>query len=173
MKQQKPNVSEYWSDYLKEVQSFKSGASVVGTAWQVNANVAIGEKAPVDVVLPKEGSTGWSDTWMVGAKSEHKTCGYEFIDHILSPKVNAQVAEYFGEAPANRKACDETSDPKTCEIYHADDEDYFSKVYYWTTPIPQCLDGRKDVTCTDYNAWTKAWTDVRNSDRLDALQEVR
>ncbi len=162
LKQQKANVSEYWSDYLKEVQAFKTGSSVVGTTWQVIANVAKGEKAPVDVVLPKEGATGWSDTWMVGAKSKRKTCAYKFIDHIVSPKVNAQVAEYFGEAPANRKACDETSTKDFCEVFHATDEQYFAKVRYWTTPIPQCLDGRTDVKCTDYAEWTKAWTAVRN-----------
>jgi putative spermidine/putrescine transport system substrate-binding protein len=163
LKQQKANVSEYWSDYLKEVQAFKAGSSVVGTTWQVIANVAQGEKAPVDAVLPKEGATGWSDTWMVGAKSKHKTCAYKFIDHIVSPKTNAQIAEYFGEAPANRKACAETSDPNHCKVFHAEDEEYFSKVYFWNTPIPQCLDGRTDVKCTDYAEWTKAWTDVRNS----------
>jgi len=160
---QKANVGEYWSDYLKQVQAFKAGASVVGTTWQVIANVAVGEKAPVAVVLPKEGSTGWSDTWMVGAKSKNKTCGYRLIDHIVSPKANAQVAEYFGEAPANRKSCAMTTDPKHCDTFHAADEEYFAKVAYWTTPIPQCLDGRTEVTCTDYAEWTKAWTAVRNS----------
>jgi putative spermidine/putrescine transport system substrate-binding protein len=163
LRNQSQNVSEYWSDYLKEVQAFKDGTSVVGTTWQVIANVAQSEGAPVDVVLPQEGATGWSDTWMVGAKSEHKTCAYLFIDHIVSPSVNAQVAEYFGEAPANRKSCDETSDPTFCDTFHADDEDYFDQVWYWTTPIEQCLDGRTDVTCTDYAAWTKAWTEIRNS----------
>lgn len=163
LKAQAPNVSEYWSDYLKEIQAFKTGSSTIGTTWQVIANLAQAENAPVDVVLPKEGATGWSDTWMVGAKSQAKTCGYKFIDHIVSPKVNAQVAEWFGEAPANEKACAETSDPKHCEVFHAEDEDYFSKVYYWTTPIEQCLDGRTDVKCTDYAAWTKAWTEIRNA----------
>jgi putative spermidine/putrescine transport system substrate-binding protein len=163
LRKQSANVGEYWSDYLKEIQAFKDGTSVVGTTWQVIANVAQSEKAPVDVVLPKEGATGWSDTWMVGAKSKHKTCAYMFIDHIVSPSVNAQVAEYFGEAPANRKSCDETSDPKHCATFHADDEKYFDQVWYWTTPIPQCLDGRTDVKCTDYSAWTKAWTQIRNS----------
>jgi putative spermidine/putrescine transport system substrate-binding protein len=163
LQEQSQNVSEYWSDYLKEIQAFKDGTSVVGTTWQVIANVAQGENAPVDVVLPKEGATGWSDTWMVGAESPHKTCAYMFIDHIVSPTVNAQVAEYFGEAPANRKSCGETADPNHCDVFHADDEDYFSQVWYWTTPIEQCLDGRTDVTCTDYAAWTKAWTQIRNS----------
>ena len=163
LKKQKENVGEYWSDYLKEIQAFKNGSSTVGTTWQVIANVAKGEKAPVEVVLPKEGSTGWSDTWMVGAKSERKTCAYKFIDHIVSPKANAAVAEYFGEAPANKKACDETTDPNHCEVFHAEDEEYFSQVKYWNTPISACLDGRTDVKCTDYAEWTKAWTEIRNS----------
>jgi putative spermidine/putrescine transport system substrate-binding protein len=163
LKAQSQHVGEYWSDYLKEIQAFKSGSSTVGTTWQVIANLAQAEKAPVDVVLPKEGATGWSDTWMVGTKSQAKTCAYKFIDHIVSPKANAAVAEYFGEAPANQKACAETSDPKHCEIFHAEDEDYFSKVAYWNTPIKACLDGRTDVACTDYADWTKAWTEIRNS----------
>jgi putative spermidine/putrescine transport system substrate-binding protein len=163
LKAQKANVGEYWSDYLKEIQAFKNGSSTVGTTWQVIANLAQAEKAPVQVVLPKEGATGWSDTWMVGAKSQHKTCAYKFIDHIVSPKTNAAVAEYFGEAPANKKACAETVDKNHCATFHAADEKYFSKVHYWTTPISACLDGRTDVECTDYAEWTKAWTEVRNS----------
>ena len=163
LKAQSAHVGEYWSDYLKEIQAFKTGSSTVGTTWQVIANLAQAEKADVDVVLPKEGATGWSDTWMVGAKSQAKTCGYKFIDHIVSPKTNAAIAEWFGEAPANKKACAETADPNHCQIFHAEDEDYFSKVAYWNTPIQACLDGRTDVKCTDYATWTKAWTEIRNS----------
>ncbi len=163
LKAQKANIGEYWSDYLKEVQAFKNGTSTVGTTWQVIANLAKDEKAPVEAFLPKEGATGWSDTWMVGAKSQHKTCAYKLIDHLVSPKVNAQIAEYFGEAPGNRKACAETVDKNHCATFHAEDEAYFSKVHYWTTPIATCLDGRTDVKCTDYATWSKAWTEIRNS----------
>lgn len=163
LKEQNKNVGEYWSDYLKEVQAFKNGSIVAGTTWQVIANVARAEGAKTDVVLPKEGSTGWSDTWMLSAKSKHKTCAYKLIDHLVSPKANAAIAEYFGEAPANRKACAETSDAKHCETFHAEDEDYFAKVHFWNTPITACLDGRTDVKCTDYATWTKRWTEVRNA----------
>jgi putative spermidine/putrescine transport system substrate-binding protein len=161
LKAQKAHVSEYWSDYLKEVQSFKSGNSVIGTTWQVIVNTAVGEKAPVQAVLPAEGSTGWSDTWMVSAKSTHPNCSYQWLDWIVSPAANAQVAEYFGEAPANQKACDLTEDKNFCETYHAGDASYAEKIWYWSTPIPQCLDGRTDVTCTDYAAWTRAWTEIK------------
>ncbi|MFI5958102.1 ABC transporter substrate-binding protein [Cryptosporangium sp. NPDC051539] len=161
LKKQKANVGEYWSDYLKEVSAFKSGDSVIGTTWQVIANVAKSEKAPVEAILPSEGSTGWSDTWMVGAKSKHKTCAYKWLDHIVSPTVNAQVAEYFGESPANPKACAFTADKNHCDTYHAGDEAYAKQIWYWSTPITQCLDGRTDVKCKDYSNWTAAWTEIK------------
>ncbi|WP_033295031.1 ABC transporter substrate-binding protein [Amycolatopsis jejuensis] len=161
LKKQRPLVGEYWSDYLKETQSLKSGDGVIGTAWQVTVNLAKSEGAPLQAAVPSEGATGWSDTWMVAAKSQHKTCAYKWMDYIVSPKANAQVAEYFGEAPANSKACAEFKDKSLCDTYHANDAAYAAKIQYWTTPIPQCLDGRTDVKCKDYGDWTRAWTEIK------------
>ena len=161
LKAQRPNVSEYWSDYLKQAQAFSSGTSTVGQAWQVTVNTAQGNGAKLAATLPKEGATGWSDTWMVATKSAHKTCAYKWMDYIVSPKVNAQAAEYFGEAPANPKACTEATDKKLCTTFHATDEAYASKIQYWTTPVAQCLDGRTDVKCKDYGDWTRAWTEIK------------
>ncbi len=48
LKAQSQHVGEYWADYLKEIQAFKTGSSTVGTTWQVIANLAQAEKAPVD-----------------------------------------------------------------------------------------------------------------------------
>ncbi|MGC3860318.1 ABC transporter substrate-binding protein [Micromonospora chersina] len=161
LKKQNDLIGEYWSDYTKEVQAFKAGNSVLGTTWQVIANLATADKAPVEAILPEEGATGWSDTWMVSAKAKHPNCAYRWMDHIISPKANAAVAEWFGEAPSNKLACAETADKNHCATYHAEDESYFEKVWYWNTPVQQCLDGRTDVKCKDYAAWTQAWTTIK------------
>jgi putative spermidine/putrescine transport system substrate-binding protein len=72
LKQQNANIGEYWSDYTKEVQAFNQGTSVVGTTWQVIANTIDSEgKTTVKTVLPKEGATGWSDTWMISSHAAH------------------------------------------------------------------------------------------------------
>ncbi len=160
LKEQRKHVGEYWSDYLKQIQSFTTGDSVVGTSWQVIVNTAQAEKVKVDAVLPKEGATGWSDTWMLSAKAKSPNCGYKWLDYIVSPEANAAVAEYFGEAPSNEKACELTSEG-FCDSYHAGDKAYADQIWYWTTPIKQCLDGRTDVQCTDYARWTQAWTEVK------------
>src|SRR5687767_4150930 len=69
LKQQRQNIGEYWSDYTKQIAAFTGGESVVGTTWQVITNVLAGENVPIANVLPKEGSTGWSDTWMISSKA--------------------------------------------------------------------------------------------------------
>ena len=54
LKKQRVNVSEYWRDYTKEVSAFKAGSTVIGTTWQVIANIAT-EDAPVKAVFPDTG----------------------------------------------------------------------------------------------------------------------
>ena len=44
------------------------------------------------------------------------------------------MAEGFGEAPVNLKACELTKNTNHCDEYHADDEAWWEDVYYWTTP---------------------------------------
>ncbi|MEZ5190032.1 MAG: extracellular solute-binding protein [Schumannella sp.] len=156
LKAQRQHIGEYWSDYLKEIQAFETGDSVVGTTWQVIQNsITTGN---TEVVLPKEGATGWSDTWMISSQSQHPNCAYAWLDWIASPEVNATATAYFGEAPSSQEACNFRDD---CEAYHAGDADYASQIWYWSTPIPECLDGRTDVQCTDYAAWTAAWQEIK------------
>jgi putative spermidine/putrescine transport system substrate-binding protein len=160
LKQQRANIGEYWSDYTKEQQAFANGDSTVGTTWQVIANLLEGDKVPVKTTLPKEGATGWSDTWMIASKAQHPNCMYMWMDWIISPKANAQVAEWFGEAPSNAKACAQTENKDHCKIFHADDQAYFDKVSFWTTPRKDCGDSR-GAACKDYSDWVQAWTEIK------------
>src|SRR5215218_8184089 len=83
LKQQREVIGEYWSDYTKEQAAFTSGDTVVGTTWQVIANLVQADKKspPIAAILPKEGSTGWSDTWMISSEAKHPNCMYKWMDH--------------------------------------------------------------------------------------------
>ncbi len=160
LKKQRSIIGEYWSDYTKQQAAFTSGDSVVGTTWQVITNLLKADDVPVENVLPKEGATGWSDTWMLAAEAKHPNCMYMWMDHIISPKANAAAAEWFGEAPANEKACAETAAKDHCDTFHAADESYFDQVAFWTTPRKECGDDRGAV-CKDYSEWVQAWTEIK------------
>lgn len=158
LKTQRTLIGEYWSDYLVQAQSFTTGDSVIGTSWQVIVGMLQGENTPVEAILPEEGATGWSDTWMIAANTPNVNCAYAWLDHMADPETNALATGYFGEAPSSDAACKFRDD---CEAYHAGDAEYASKIWYWTTPVAECLDGRTDVQCTDYNAWTAAWQEIK------------
>jgi putative spermidine/putrescine transport system substrate-binding protein len=165
LKQQKPLIGKYWGTSQEEIDGFANGDMVAGTAWQYQTNVLQADgKTPVDAVLPKEGATGWSDTWMISSKAKHPNCMYKWMDYIISPKANADVTVYFGEAPVSDAACAEAEkqSPGHCTAFHANDEEYFKKVWYWNTPTKECLDGRGPI-CTDFDQWTKAWTEITGS----------
>jgi putative spermidine/putrescine transport system substrate-binding protein len=159
--EQKALVGQYWSDYTVQAASLVDGTVLAGTTWQVVANFAEGEGATIATTKPKEGATGWSDTWMLSSKAANPNCMKLWMDWIASPWANAQATEYFGEAPSNAKGCALTADPDHCTKYHAEEEDYWTDVWYWTTATEECLDGRTDVTCVPYTEWVNAWNEFR------------
>ncbi|MEP7361060.1 MAG: extracellular solute-binding protein [Chloroflexota bacterium] len=167
---QRPHVKTYWTDYVAQMDSFRNGDVDLGTTWQVIANLLQAEDPPVAVgiVNPEEGATGWSDTWMVNSHTQHINCAYKWLDYVASPKVNGSIAYWFGEAPGNSKACDFIasadgfSDATHCDIFHAADNDpFWTNIHYWQTPEATCVDGRTDVQCKDFDAWSSAWTTLK------------
>jgi putative spermidine/putrescine transport system substrate-binding protein len=158
LEQQNEIVGEYWGTAASQIQSFTNGDSTAGTTWQYQVNQLADE--PIEATLPEEGSTGWSDTWMISSQSKNPNCMYLWMDYIISPEANAKATEYFGEAPVTEEACGLTEDPNHCETFHATDEAYFENVYFWKTPVADCGDDRGEV-CKDYSEWTQAWTEIR------------
>jgi putative spermidine/putrescine transport system substrate-binding protein len=155
-----PHVGEWWGAYDKQVASFANKDVTIGTTWPLQVNILKADGQPVESVKPKEGATGWSDTWMVSSKAQHPNCMYLWMNHMASPEAQAVVAAGFGEAPANLKACPLIENKNHCTEQHADDEAFWEDVYYWTTPVADCGDDRGEV-CKTQEDWEAAWTEIR------------
>ena len=178
LKQQRANVGEYWSSAAQQIQSFASGNDWVGTTWQYQYFALKGKGVPLAIspasegFVPTEGATGWSDTWMISSQAKHPNCMYKWFNWIISPKVNAEVAQFFGEAPAQSLACNKQAlvaaakaikypaDPQFCSQYHAGLPSFWKRVYYWQTPVSNCGDSRGNK-CMNYNDWVNAWTTIK------------
>ena len=104
----------------------------------------------VKEVLPKEGVTGWSDSWMLSKKAKHPICAYKYMNYVTTPDVQAKVADVTGYSPANLKTC-EVVGAQRCKDLHIRDTKYYDTIKYWETPIAP----------TNYRQWTDAWAEVR------------
>ncbi|MFZ9628379.1 MAG: extracellular solute-binding protein [Ilumatobacteraceae bacterium] len=162
LEQQKALTSQYWADYTVQQASLENGDVLAGTTWQVIVNLAQANGAKIDAVKPVEGATGWSDTWMLSSKAANPNCMKLWMDWIASPWANSQVAVWFGEAPSNAKSCALDGMAEHCATFHAEEDDYWTDVWYWQTATEACLDGRTDVTCVPYTDWVTAWTTLRS-----------
>ena len=164
LKQQRPLVKKYWGLASDQIDLFKNGGSTIGASWPYQVNALKGGKKPVPVVgvIPKEGVTGWADTWMLSSKAKHPNCAYKWMQYITKPKPQAQQAIYFGETPVNKKACPMMNklSKGSCAQYSANaPESFYSSIKFWKTPIADCGNGQKN--CTDLRAWTTAWQQVK------------
>jgi len=163
LKKQHPLVRKYWVTAGDEIDLFKNGSATIGASWPYQTNTLQAAKAPVKDLIPKEGATGWADTWMISTKAKHPNCAVKWIQWVSTPKVQAQQAIYFGETPANTKACvimDKLS-KGSCAQYHANaPAAYFKSIKFWKTPTANCGNGKNN--CMDYTKWQAAWTDIKS-----------
>ena len=55
--------------------------------------------------IPGGGRTGWADTTMMHVNATHPNCAYKWLEHSLTPKVQGDVAAWFGSVPSVPAAC--------------------------------------------------------------------
>ncbi|HEX3432795.1 MAG TPA: ABC transporter substrate-binding protein [Solirubrobacteraceae bacterium] len=161
LKEQKPLIKKYWALASDEIELFKNGDAVIGAAWPYQYSTLIEDKEPVKQIIPKEGATGWADTWMLSAHAKDPNCAYKWVNWVSTPKVQAEQAISYGETPVNTKACPymEKIQKGSCSLYHADaPSTYFDSIKFWKTPVAECGNGQND--CMDYTKWQQKWTEV-------------
>jgi putative spermidine/putrescine transport system substrate-binding protein len=162
LKQQRPLVKKYWGLASDQIDLFKNGGSTIGASWPYQLSTLKAAKVPVASVIPKEGVTGWLDTWMLSSKAKHPNCAYRWMQWITTPKVQAQQAVFYGETPVNKRACAWMNRlaKGSCAEYSANaPESYYRSIKFWKTPVADCGNGQKN--CMDLRAWTTAWTQVK------------
>ncbi len=163
LKKQRPLIRKYWASGSDEVDLFKNGSAVIGAAWPYQTNLLHDAKAPVKDLIPREGATGWADTWMISSKAKHPNCAVQWIKWVSTPKVQAQQSLSFGETPANKKACSfmNTIQKGGCSLWHLNaPSSYFHSIKFWKTPVKDCGNGQ--TNCMDYTKWQQAWTDIKS-----------
>jgi putative spermidine/putrescine transport system substrate-binding protein len=162
LKQQRPLIVKYWALASDEIDLFKNGNAVVGASWPYQTNTLEADHAPVKDLIPREGATGWADTWMLASHAKHPNCAYMWMRYISQPKPQAEQAISFGETPANRLACSymDQIQKGACAQYHANAPTaYFNSIRFWKTPTTTCDNGQNN--CTDYTEWDQKWTEIK------------
>lgn len=148
LRQQQPLIHRYWHDATVQMSDVKNEGVAASSSWGYMVNGLKADKQPVASTIPKEGATGWADTTMLHSEAKHPNCAYKWMDWSLQPKVQGDVAAWFGSVPAVPAACtgSELLGAEGCKVNGIDN---FDKIAFWKTPQSS---GGKFVP---YSRWTQ------------------
>jgi putative spermidine/putrescine transport system substrate-binding protein len=155
LRKQKSLVHRYWHDATVQMADFKNEGVVASGSWPYQVNGLRADKQPVASVIPAEGATGWADATMLATDAKHPNCAYAWMEWSLSPKVQGDVAAWFGSVPAVPAACSGNAllGPEGCKTNGGDQ---FGQVHFWRTPQAKC--GAAD--CVPYSRWTEDYIKI-------------
>ena len=156
LRQQRKIVNRYWHDAFVQMDDFTNEGVVASSSWPFQVNILQSQGANISSVIPKEGATGWADTTMMHIDAAHPNCAYKWLEHSIQPKLQGDLAAWFGSVPANLKACSGNAllGDGGCKTNGLDD---FEKIHFWRTPVSKCA---SQETCVPYYRWVTSYIAV-------------
>lgn len=149
LRQQRALVGRYWHDAFVQIDDFTNEGVVASSSWPFQVNILRSQNQPVASVVPKEGATGWADTTMMHVDAANPNCAYLWLEHSLNPKLQGDLAAWFGSVPVNLEACKGNAllGDEGCETNGLGN---FERISFWRTPVSKCASQEQ---CVPYYRW--------------------
>lgn len=149
LREQRKIVYRYWHDPFVQIDDFVNEGVVASSSWPFQVNLLQAKNFPAASTIPVEGATGWADTTMMHVDAPHPTCAYLWMEHSLDPKVQGDLAAWFGSVPVVPAACEGNGllGPDGCRKNGIDN---FDRIHFWKTPRAECATQEQ---CVPYYRW--------------------
>lgn len=154
---QRALISRYWHDAYVQMDDFKNEGVVASGSWPFQVNLLQFEGASIASTFPKEGATGWADTTMMHVNAPNPNCAYKWLEWSLNPKLQGDLAAWFGSVPSVPAAC--TGNELLTDTGCATNGfEQFDNIWFWRTPTAECSDGRGG--CIPYSKWVESYVGI-------------
>ncbi|MFP5352465.1 MAG: ABC transporter substrate-binding protein [Actinomycetota bacterium] len=156
LRKQRELVGRYWHDAFIQIDDFTNEGVAASSSWPFQVNLLKADKQPIDSVVPMEGATGWADSTMMHTNAPNPNCAYMWLEHSLDPKVQGDLAAWFGSVPSVPAACEasELLGPDGCTTNGMDN---FDRIHFWKTPQSDC---ESQDECVPYHEWVTNYVAV-------------
>ena len=121
----------YYKGGGDEIELAKKGRLLIYNSWYDPSSRLKAAGKNFAMIIPKEGAVGMFDSYLISKNHHHQQkLAHQYINHQISPEIQAEMARITGLAPANIETL---SILKVDEIkaLHLDDPDYFNRMILW------------------------------------------
>ena len=113
LKALKPSFKAFYTNDANSQQLIANGETPVQVILSMNAHYMAGQGVPIKLVIPKEGAVLGIDTIAIMKGSKHVDLAYKFINAMLDPAVQAEVAKLKKGSPVVANA---VLDPEVAKL---------------------------------------------------------
>jgi spermidine/putrescine transport system substrate-binding protein len=100
--QLKPNVASFTSDAWRD--QVLSGDLLLAMCYSSDANEVMGDNSNLEYVIPKSGTSFWTDTLAIPKTAPNPEGAYAWINFMLQPDIAAEICERLSFATPNQEA---------------------------------------------------------------------
>lgn len=157
LRAQRKLVGRYWHDAFIQIDDFKNEGVAASSSWPFQVNLLVADKQPIASTVPEEGATGWADTTMMHSEAANPNCAYMWLEHSINPKLQGDLAAWFGSVPAVTSACKGNAllTDQGCDTNGIGN---FEKIKFWRTPVAKCAS--QAAGCVPYYRWVSDYIAV-------------
>ncbi|MBV8849864.1 MAG: ABC transporter substrate-binding protein [Methylobacteriaceae bacterium] len=99
LKELKPNFKAFYTNDANSQQLIANGETPVQVILSMNAYYMMGDGVPIKLVMPKEGAVLGIDTIGIMKGTKKSDLAYKFINAVLDPSVQAEIANLKKGSP--------------------------------------------------------------------------
>jgi putative spermidine/putrescine transport system substrate-binding protein/spermidine/putrescine transport system substrate-binding protein len=147
LQEQKPLLRKYWGGSGDLEDAFIHREVVASNAWPLMTNDLRKAHYPIGETIPREGATGWADTWMISKNSPNVDLAMKWIDYMIGPQGQKGVIDVTAYSGASRTAIPLLG-PARVKALHMNDLAFFDQLHMWAEPA-------------NYAKWQQIWNDVK------------
>jgi putative spermidine/putrescine transport system substrate-binding protein len=136
----------YWKAPLDLLKGFATGSYDYAQVTPYLRRQLQAAGRPVEPIETSR-TTGWADSWMLGAGVSDSECAYRWLSWTADPEVQRDAAAWVGLAPAHPQACKGAA-RRVCDAFGAADAKALDRIEFaMRSP-------------SDYEIWAKKWRSI-------------
>jgi putative spermidine/putrescine transport system substrate-binding protein/spermidine/putrescine transport system substrate-binding protein len=141
-------VRKFWNSQGELAQLFLNKEISLAWGWPVAIEELKRANFPVGAIIPKEGTTGWSDSWMVLKNSPNQDIAYAWMNYMLTGAAQKPMTEVTGYWAVSQQVLPLLTEQQRQDSHLEDIENYYRQIHFWET-------------VQNYDDWVALWNEFR------------
>jgi putative spermidine/putrescine transport system substrate-binding protein/spermidine/putrescine transport system substrate-binding protein len=128
---QRPLLRLYWGTGIDLAEAFVNNEVVIADAWPWITLQIKDSGGSVATVLPEEGVTGWSDSWMISKGAQNPELALKWADYMIGEQGQMGIVNAVNYSITNKEVVAQLTPEQRTELRLDNIEEEYNKILMW------------------------------------------